>query len=435
MIDIIKNILLEEKIETYLITESKSDSAELFFIKRALDVRRKKSVRKYEVTIYHDFEKNGEKMRGSSKADIFPSMEKDEIRDKLKEAYYAASFVCNPYFELPQGVKEDSAAKPSELASMPLEESAIEAAKALYSQDMPQGKDNSSVEKQCGTFINSTEIFSCRTSKRIVGSNGTDVSYVKHSINGEFVVQCIENEDVEFYSQFEYDELDRNALAEKAKDALEAVRARSYAKHALKSGRYTVIIDKENLVELLSYYLDRANASNIYAKYSDYNIGGNVQGDDIKGELLNISVLPSAPYSAEGIPMRQNALITEGKLDMIHGSTRFCRYLDIPPVGTYSKIKLSANGKSLDEMKAEPHLYIVKFSDFGMDTLSGHFGGEIRLAYLFDGNETHIITGGSINGSITDAQKDLEFSKEEYHDSKYTGPLALKMKNISVAGI
>ncbi len=423
MINTIKNILSEENIDTYLITETISDSAELFLIRRTLDAKRTKSVRKYEVVVYRDFEKDGARMRGSSLAYIFPSMEKEEIARTLRDAYYAASFVCNPYFELPDKATGDGNSESGLLSSMSLEKSAEEAARSLYS-----AKES---EK---TFINSAEIFSCCVKNRICSSNGTDVRYTKHSLSGEFVVQCTENEDVEFYSQFEYDDLDIGALAEKAQDALSAVRARSNAERCLKSGKYTVIIDKEHLAKLLSYYLNRANAANIYAKYSDYKIGEPVQGDSVSGRLLNIDVCPSAPYSDEGIPMEERALIKDGKLLMIHGNTRFCRYLGETPKGTYKKIRLDSDGVSLDDMKKEPYLYVVKFSDFSMDKLSGHFGGEIRLAYLFDGNETHIITGGSINGLITDAQKDFEFSTEKYRDSKYEGPLAVRIRDINVAG-
>lgn len=445
MIDIIKDILSEEKIENYFITETKNDSAELFFIGHTLDIKRQKSVCKYEVTVYCDFEKDDVKMRGSCVAIIFSSMEKDEIRSKLKDAYYAASFVCNPYFELPSKAAESKEDTSSVLSSMTLEESALEAAKAIYSANIYSQEDikdseskseaDSNTEKPQGcTFINSSEIFSCRTRKRILGSNGTDVSYTKNTLEGEFVVQCTDVEDVEFYSHFEYDDLNCEALKEMAKNALDAVKARSHAKRSLKDGRYNIILDKENLGELLSFYLDRANAANIYAKYSDYSIGGAVQGEDAEGELLNIDVIPSAPYSSDGIPMEERKLIKNGRLCTIHGSTRFCRYLGIEPAGVYSKIKLSAGATSISDMKKEPYLHVIKFSDFSMDTLSGHFGGEIRLAYLFDGKGMHIITGGSINGLITDAQKNFEFSSEKYQSSSYEGPLAVKIRNINVAG-
>lgn len=85
-------------------------------------------------------------------------------------------------------------------------------------------------------------------------------------------------------------------------------------------------------------------------------------------------------------------------------------------------------------MKKKPYLQAMKFSDFQMDPFTGHFGGEIRLAYLFDGNAVTKVTGGSVNGIITKAHKNLVFSEERYSDSHYEGPFAVKIENVAVAG-
>ena len=70
-----------------------------------------------------------------------------------------------------------------------------------------------------------------------------------------------------------------------------------------------------------------------------------------------------------------------------------------------------------------------------IDVMDGHFAGELRLALLTgeDGSVTPL-TGGSINGSILTAQKKLIFSKEQYKDSSYEGPLAVMIQDVTVAG-
>ena len=77
----------------------------------------------------------------------------------------------------------------------------------------------------------------------------------------------------------------------------------------------------------------------------------------------------------------------------------------------------------------------MTFSDFQMDEMSGHFGGEIRLAYLIgeDGGITPV-TGGSVNDSILEAQKDLTFSTDRYLTARYDGPYAVRLKGVSIAG-
>ena len=87
------------------------------------------------------------------------------------------------------------------------------------------------------------------------------------------------------------------------------------------------------------------------------------------------------------------------------------------------------------ELKKGPCLWAVDFSDFQMDEMSGHFGGEIRLAYLIDEDGTVTpVTGGSVNGSILEAQKELTFSTDRYLTADYDGPYAVRLKNVSVAG-
>ena len=66
--------------------------------------------------------------------------------------------------------------------------------------------------------------------------------------------------------------------------------------------------------------------------------------------------------------------------------------------------------------------------------MSGHFGGEIRLAYLIEDGKVTPVTGGSVNGSILEAQKALTFSTERYLNSGYDGPYAVRLRGVSIAG-
>ncbi len=69
-----------------------------------------------------------------------------------------------------------------------------------------------------------------------------------------------------------------------------------------------------------------------------------------------------------------------------------------------------------------------------MDSFSGHFGGEIRLAYLIDGEKAIPVTGGSVNGSILEAQKDIVFSTDRFKSENYSGPYAMMLHGVAVAG-
>ena len=88
----------------------------------------------------------------------------------------------------------------------------------------------------------------------------------------------------------------------------------------------------------------------------------------------------------------------------------------------------------MDEMKKKPYLYVVNFSDFQMDSFSGSFGGEIRLAYWFDGEKVIPVTGGSVNGMIMQAQNQMILSSEMQEETDFLGPLAVCVEEVTVAG-
>lgn len=426
MIERIKSALERCGITLWRVNQRVEESAELFFVKKELDTRRTKDVRKYEVTVFRDVEagEGGRPARGSTSVVLAPSMDDGRIDEELKGAYYAAQFAANPWFDLPDPVQAPAVEKTGELARAPLARSAGKMAKALFASDAHQD-----------AFVNSAEIFVVRSSCRIISSEGTDVSYTDARVEGEFVVQCKEPEDVEMYNTFEYDELDGDALSAKVSEALAFVRDRARAQKVLKSGKYDLVLSGSAVAEVLSYYVDRSSAGMVYAKYSTWQRGEDVQGE-AGGERLALTLRARRPYSPEGIPTMEGLpLLEEGRLLSWHGPNRFCRYLGIKPTGSYDKLVCANGTVPFEELKRGPVLWAVTFSDFQMDEMSGHFGGEIRLAYLIeeDGRVTPV-TGGSVNGSILEGQKELTFSTERYLTAKYDGPYAVRLKGVSVAG-
>lgn len=425
MIERIKSALERCGIGLWRVNERVDETAELFFVKKELDTRRIKDVHKYEVTVFRDVPgQEGEKPnRGFTSVQLISSMDDGQIDQELKGAYYAAQFAANPYFDMPDPVRAPMVEKAGELAEAPLARSAGKMARALFAPDVHED-----------AFVNSAELFVSRSAHRIVSSEGTDVSYTDASVKGEFVVQCKEPEDVEMHNIYEYDALDEAALSAKVAEALTFVRDRARAQKILKSGKYDLILSGDAVAEVLSYYKKRSSASAVYAKYSTWKQGEDVQGE-AQGERLSLTLRATDPYSEEGLPMADLSLLEGGALLAYHGPNRFCRYLGVKPTGIYEKLSCANGSLSFEELKKGPCLWAVTFSDFQMDAMSGHFGGEIRLAYLIEEDGRAIpVTGGSVNGSILEAQKDLAFSTERYLTARYDGPYAVRLKSVSVAG-
>ena len=92
MLDLILKVLKNNNIDEYIINETKKEVYELYMIKKAIDMDRRKNITIYTVTVFKD---NGNDLKGSSVVKVYPSMDEKEIDEVLKDAYYAAGFVKN----------------------------------------------------------------------------------------------------------------------------------------------------------------------------------------------------------------------------------------------------------------------------------------------------------------------------------------------------
>ncbi|MBQ7061014.1 MAG: hypothetical protein IJM85_04435 [Clostridia bacterium] len=422
-IDRIKELIMFAMVKEYRIHIEEERTAELFFVRDRLDMRRIKDVTRYRVTVFRTEERDGQKLKASAEVILNESMLGGDGVKALRDAYYAAQFAMNPYYEAADPVQSELVLKATRLAALTPEEAAVMTAKQLFSANDVEG-----------AFINSAEVFAVQTENRIVTSSGTDVSWTDAKITGEYVVQAKEPEDVEMYKHFGMSELDEAGFTASVREALTFVRDRAHAERILRSGSYDLILSGENVAEVLNYFAARSAAAMIYPHYSTWQVGDDVQGETA-GERLSLTLLADAPFSNEGVPMTDRALIEDGRLKLIHGATRFCRYLGVEPTGDYRRFACGNEGSmSFEEMKKTPCLWAVTFSDFQMDPFSGLFGGEIRLAYLIVENGVTPVTGGSVNGSLLEAEKDIAFSTDRFTSENYSGPYAMKLRGIAIAG-
>ncbi len=412
------------RVSAWRITVRRTRAAELYFIKKKLDLPRITDMTETRVSVFRDFEEDGTKFRGSTEILVEQGMTPEEIEKKINDAWYAASFVKNPFYELPAPTVSEPVESKADYKDMPIEEVAERVAEVVLSAESDET-----------AFINSAEIFIRRSMTEICDSAGTKVSYARDSVWGEFVTQCVAPEDVEQYRQFSYGDLDLAALKIRLEEAIRDVRLRAQAKKTPAAGKYSIILTGENLCEILRFYAGRSASAMIYPKYSTWKVGDAVQGEVTDGEKLNLSLDSALPFSDEGIPMKKRPLIADGVLSCIHGGVQYAYYLGIEPTGNYEKLALEAGTMPYEDMKKSGALEAVSFSDFQMDPMDGHFAGEMRLALMQDEDGTVTpMTGGSINGSILEAQGHLIFSKEQYKDSSYEGPLAVLIPDVTVAG-
>lgn len=422
MLQLIQSVLEKEKVAVWQIKKTGTRRAELYFIKKKLDIPRYAELQEYQVTVYRDFEENGTKYRGSSLCYVEEGQTEEQIGRKIRDAFFAAQFVRNPYYGLPDPIREEKKVSRSDLAGKDLTEIAKAFADAAFS-----------VQDDDTAFINSLEIFVYRETVTLLSSGGLSVAYDRDRVDGEFVTQCTRPTDVEQFRQFAYDSFDTQALKDRIAEAIRDVRLRAGAADMPKSGRYNILLTGENMKTFFEYYLVRGNAGVIFPGYSEWHRGDTVQTAET-GEKLRITLAATQPYSEDGIPMKDLPFIEDGVLKNIWGATRFMRYLNETPTGYYEKLRVENGTVPFAQMKTEGTLETVSFSDFQMDYFTGNFGGEMRLALLRKDGKDIPLYGGSINGKITDCADRLIFSTERYEDSGYSGPYAVLIPDIAAAG-
>lgn len=425
--------ILEETdgLSAWKIVETKTDSSELFFIKKDLDMNRTKSVKHYNVAVYKDFKEDGVNYRGSFNARIHPTMKDDEIQKAISDALFAAGFAKNKTYPIAKPVNNEEQLAESSFASGSLGEWTARITDTIYKADV--------LEKG---HINSAELFLNRYNKRIVNSEGVDVSYRSYQGELEFITNWQEEgEEIELYDKMDFADFDSDSITAEVDQLLKLSREKALAGMTLNLQNHTVLLTGEPVKEFIKYYYQQSNTKNVYEQISTARIDESLQGKDVKGDYINLKLDPfmdnstlSAPYDEDGYPLKHVTVIKEGILQRYWGKLRYSHYLDVEPTGEIQNITVDTGSKTIDEMKKDPYLELLAFSHFQMDPLTGNFGGEIRLGRYYDGKKVIPVTGGSISGNIKEVQQHMYLSKEGQKKNNFTGPETIQLFDVSVAG-
>jgi len=432
MIENIKQILENnENVHGYVVRNVINESKELFFVKKNLDMNRAKKVEYFNVTVYHDFTEGEMKFKGDSTVKLAPNMSLDEMAQTIEQAALSASFVKNPFYELVEKTNKEVKKLSSNFSEKEMSDFLPELIDAMYKHD---------THNEGG--INSGEIFITKSTKRFVSSTGIDEEMISYAAQMEIVTDWDEEgkEAVEMFTVLDFSEFDKGHIEEQIKDAIENTIARANATPIPNISDVNVILDGENVKEFFSYYPSRANVGSIFSRISDAKIGDNLQGEDVAGDKVSITLKAEITGSTrnsyldpEGVVIDELTLVDEGELKSYYGPNRISQYLGEESKGNYSNKEVKGGSKTIDELKQEPYLHCVFFSDFQMNTMTGDFGGEIRLAKYFDGEKEIPVTGGSITGNIKDVQKDMLFSVETETMNAFKGPKIIRLKNVRIA--
>ncbi|MDU5971057.1 MAG: peptidase, partial [Finegoldia magna] len=159
------NILKQnEKITDWIVVNTVSKSNEVFLIKDKVDMNRSCVTNETSVRVFVDFEENGDKFKGDSTVVLNLNDSEDEIKEKIDRTAFAAKFVKNKYYELPE--KEEGYATLKDIkVCEDLTDNFKKVHDVIYKDYGYQSK------------VNSCEIFAYENHKHVVTSKGVDVEY------------------------------------------------------------------------------------------------------------------------------------------------------------------------------------------------------------------------------------------------------------------
>jgi predicted Zn-dependent protease len=428
MKSIIELLNENKKVSAWKLTEVETESCELFYVLKKLETNRATNNKDINLTIYVDKEGT----RGSADIVIYSYMEEDEIRKAIEEGVYSASFAQNKFYEIPGPTDETIVSKVSNLSEKPFVNVIEDIVSAVFKADTHKEG-----------WLNSTEFFLYKKNIHIRNSKGVDISYVRYYGNIEVIPTWkSEHEEVELYKMIEFGNLDLDYITKEVNDILLLAKLRSEAVTLPKGVKANILLSDEEAKEIVDYFVSDLSYMSEYTHMSISKIGESVQGEEIKGDLLNVKLVPSlvnsvrnAPVDRDGVVLKEIDVIKDGVALTRHGDYRFGYYLgEEHPTGSYSNMKVKCGTTSEEEMKKKPYIECLKFSGMQMDSFSGFFGGEVRLGIYFDGEKTYPVTGFSISGNIKEKRAELTLSKESISTSSgYEGPKYILVPGMDIA--
>ena len=410
MITRLQKLLAACGVDVYSIQQKQTLSREVFFIRQNLDQSRAKDVTHTKLTVYKDFEQDGKKMRGSASKEIYPTEDDEQIKADIEAMAFNASLVANPWYPLVKDQKAKQENQKADLTS--LLKQAVSALQAVADTD---------TEK-----LNSYEIFVNQRNCRIVNSDGVDVAYSMLDEMIEVIITSIgADRETELYHQVVFADQPLETIKAGIQEVFVQAHDRLAAQATKKNKAQTVIISGDDNAELFDYFMEQTNVGNIYMQMSQAKVGDVLQQADDDTDRITLQVrknLPGSaknqPYSDEGVPAQDVTLIENGTICHLWGPNQYAYYLGVKDSAPANNFVISGGSVSLDQMNPQ----------------TGDGGGEIRLAYWFDGKTITPVTGGSITFNIRKAMKHLRMSKESRQVNNALVPQAVQLFDVAVSG-
>ena len=433
MIQTILNTLQSnEKLHAWNLRVIHKQSYQLYFVKQNLDMNREVETTEYVLNIFIKKNVNGEEKIGAANFKLYPSMTLMEVKEKIEQQTKLCDYTLNKVYKFPRKMNLKPITKEVGFSSHTLKEAAFIAADALFEAD-----------KFDKGYINSSEIYINFIDTKYYDSCGNVFLFSQEVGQIEFVATWAEKgEEVEIYKFIEFSELDSNLIQTAATKALLEASDRIKAIKVSKINNCKLLLTEEFVKEYFYHFAYKANVDAIYSKMSDVDTGYKFQEFSDKNDKISIRLEPTmdkstkgASFDNEGIALRRLKVIEKGVVKNLWGSNAKSQYLHKSVNGTFENIVVGAGTLKDEDLIDENYVEIVSVSGFEIDSLTGDFASEIRLAYLYQKNkEKVIITGGSFSGNVYDSINTVRFANETHQNNNFVGPTKILLDNVLFTG-
>ena len=419
VVDILKNT---SGISDWKVLSTRTESTELFFVHKDLETVRSTDTTDIKVSVYvsHDG------ALGEASFSVYASYDDAKIADEIEKAKKKANIISNEPYAIPENEKEIYPSnsnfadyEPHVLASL--------ISKACFEADCVLGGS-----------INATEIFVYRDEVSLINSRGIDKTQVKYRAMVEAIPTFNGAESVELYEQYNFTEFDHASVLEEISRKMKEVKDRYEAKPPEGRLSCNVILDAPELEQLIANFVYELNFSSVYQHSNAFGLGDDVQ-KGATGDRMSVTMcgevkgsVRSSAFDSDGVTLVDRKIIEDGKAVALWGGTRYAQYLSEIPTGNLGCISVQCGTLTDEEKTSKPYFRCASMSGLQVDIYNDYIGGEVRLAYFFDGEKEIPITGISISGKLSTALANMRLSNEITTYESYQGPKYASFEGIEI---
>ncbi len=412
MIDIYKLLAENTTLSAWKVRDEQTESYELFFVHEKLETVRATDTESVNVTVYVD---HGGK-RGNASFKIFASTTEDEAKDKIAAAAGKAAIIGNEFYSLPENETLDGKIA-SNFDERTPKEIAEEIAHAVFSSDM----------LEYGS-VNALEVFINKHKVSVKNSQGIDKRETKYSAMVEAIPTWNEGESVELYEAERFNSLDVGKIKSDIEQKMREVRDRGRAKKPENTLECPVLLTAHEFSSLCHELASGLNFASVYSHSNPFSKGDKIQKAP-SGDRMSITMkgviegsVASALFDDDGTTLKDTKVIEDGAAVDYYGNNRFAQYLKAEPTGNLICMEVGEGSLTEEELSQKPYFECVSMSGLQVDVYNDYIGGEVRLAYYFDGEKKIPLTGISISGKLSDAMNTLKLSNRCTTSGRYRGP-------------